>query len=204
MTLHTRPGSKADRALDLLNKMCFITIIGMICTTALLYHYTPAQAVPLHRQVIWIEPEQVPRVAKYNPLLPTLKQVESAGDTQALSPKGAAGAYQIMPATARKPGFGVTPLRWWDGKDPRTAPYHEQKRFANDYLNAIQALHGGNRVLAAASYNAGPNAVLQAKRTARGNLRIAVGLLPTETKVYVRKVAGYQQVVSSAFDILEK
>lgn len=112
-----------------------------------------------------------------NPMLPNLVQAESGGDPSAISPKGAAGAFQIMPATATDPGFGVQPLHNWDGKDPRTAPQAEQQRFANDYLNMNQQRYGGDPRLAAAGYNAGPGAVDR-----------ALGKLPAETQAYVPKV----------------
>lgn len=116
-------------------------------------------------------------------LMPRLKQKESAGNPMALSPKGAAGYYQIMPATARNPGYGVTPLQGWDGKDPRTAKEEEQERFATEYLQAMASLHGGDVRLALASYNAGPGAVQQA-----GNQ------VPNfaETKDYVNTLAPTQ------------
>jgi hypothetical protein len=112
-------------------------------------------------------------------LLPVLKQVESGGNPNAVSPKGAAGAYQIMPATAANPGYGVTPLQGWDGQDPRTAPPEEQERFAREYLQAMSALHGGDVKLALASYNAGPGAVQMAGNT--------VPNYP-ETQNYVKKI----------------
>lgn len=125
-----------------------------------------------------------------NPMLPALVQQESGGNPNAISPKGAAGAFQIMPDTAADPGFGVTPLQGWDGKDPRTATQAEQQRFANDYLNAMQARYGGDQRLAAASYNAGPGAVDQVIRQ-----------LPAETRQYVQNVAvsrpGYDTALAT-------
>lgn len=126
-----------------------------------------------------------------NPMLPALVKQESGGNPNALSPKGAAGTYQIMPDTATNPGFGVQPLQGWDGKDPRTATQEEQRRFANEYLNAMQARNGGNQQLAAASYNAGPSAVDQ-----------VIAKLPAETRKYVQNVApvtsraGYDQAIA--------
>lgn len=121
-------------------------------------------------------------------LLPKLKQVESGGDPNALSPKGAAGAFQIMPATAAKPGYGVTPLQGWDGQDPRTAPPAEQERFAREYLQAMSALHGGDVKLALASYNAGPGAVQMAGNT--------VPNYP-ETQNYVKKITQGADVAAT-------
>ena len=121
-------------------------------------------------------------------LLPALRQQESGGDPNALSPKGAAGAFQIMPATAANPGYGVTPLQNWDGQDPRTAPPEEQQRFARDYLQAMASLHGGDTSLALASYNAGPGAVQK------------YGGVPPykETQDYVAKLAPTAQGVQVA------
>lgn len=94
-------------------------------------------------------------------LLPYLVNQESGGDPMALSPKGAGGLTQIMPDTARDPGYGVPPLQGWDGKDPRTAPPEEQLRFGRDYLGAMINNRGGNVAEGLAAYNAGPGAVEQ-------------------------------------------
>jgi len=122
-----------------------------------------------------------PQNTQLNPMLPALVKQESGGNPNALSPKGAAGTYQIMPDTAIDPGFNVQPLQSWDGKDPRTAPQEEQQRFANDYLNAMQERNGGDPRLAAASYNAGP-----------GRVDAALTRLPAETQNYVKNVASRQ------------
>jgi hypothetical protein len=92
-------------------------------------------------------------------LLNAVIQQESGGNPNAVSPVGAAGIMQIMPDTARDPGFGVTPLQGWDGVDPRTAPVSEQIRFGRDYLEAMNREFGGDQSLTLAAYNAGPGAV---------------------------------------------
>lgn len=92
-------------------------------------------------------------------LLNAVIKQESGGNPNAVSPKGASGIMQIMPDTARDPGYGVKPLQGWDGVDPRTAPVEEQIRFGNDYLNAMRGEYGGDINLALAAYNAGPGAV---------------------------------------------
>lgn len=105
---------------------------------------------------------------------------ESAGNPNAVSPKGAAGIMQIMPDTARDPGFGVRPLQGWDGKDPRTAPVEEQIRFGTDYMAAMNKRYGGDVEKTLAAYNAGPGAVDNA------------GGVPNfkETQDYVKKITG--------------
>lgn len=118
-----------------------------------------------------------------NSMLPALIQQESGGNPNAVSPAGAQGIAQIMPATATDPGYGVQPLQGMQNGNPATAPVAEQLRFSNDYLNAMQAKNGGNPQLAAASYNAGP-----------GRVEAALAQLPKETQNYVANVAPPQPV----------
>lgn len=81
-------------------------------------------------------------------LLPHLIQQESGGNPNAISPKGAFGLTQAMPATARDPGFGVRPMQ---GNTPE-----EQVRFGRDYLTAMLKRYPGRPDLALAAYNSGP------------------------------------------------
>lgn len=81
-------------------------------------------------------------------LLPHLIQQESGGNPNAVSPKGARGLTQVMPATGRDPGFGVQPLR---DDSPQ-----ENVRFGRDYLTAMLRRYPGRPDLALAAYNAGP------------------------------------------------
>lgn len=81
-------------------------------------------------------------------ILPHLIQQESAGNPNAVSPKGARGLTQVMPATGRDPGFGVQPLR---DESP-----DENVRFGRDYLTAMMKRYPGRPDLALAAYNAGP------------------------------------------------
>lgn len=116
-------------------------------------------------------------------ILPAIAQVESGNDPYAVSSAGAGGTYQIMPETAADPGFGVTPLRDWDGTDPRTAPQAEQARFANDYHNAMLNRYNGDENSALMAYNGGPGRVDP----------VAAGIapassLPMETQQYPGKV----------------
>lgn len=120
-----------------------------------------------------------------NPMLPAQIQAESGGNPNAISPAGAQGIAQIMPATAAQPGYGVKPLQGMQNGNPMTAPVPEQLRFANDYDNAMQQKFGDPR-LAAAAYNAGP-----------GRVEAALKQLPQETQNYVPQVTGGQQTAQS-------
>jgi len=80
---------------------------------------------------------------------------ESNFDPMARSPKGALGLAQVMPATARDPGFGVTPLA--NPMDPI-----ESLRFGAEYLSALKREFGGDERKAVAAYNAGVGRVRKA------------------------------------------
>lgn len=64
------------------------------------------------------------------------------------SPAGAVGVMQVMAATARRPGFGVRPLR--DRRD-----YRENIRFGVEYLAALLRRYRCAMDRAAAAYNGG-------------------------------------------------
>ena len=97
-------------------------------------------------------------------------RVESAYRTDAVSPKGARGLMQLMPATARR--FGVT-----DVHDPR-----QNLRGGTRYLRELMALFDNDLRLALAAYNAGENAVLNNGRR--------IPPYP-ETRRYVEKVLNF-------------
>ena len=110
-----------------------------------------------------------------------VESLESGGrrfgaDGQVLtSPKGAQGEMQVMPATARDPGFGVAPAK--DGSAEELA------RVGRDYIAALEQKYGdADKALAA--YNAGPGAV-DAAIAKHGDDWLAH--LPDETQKYVSK-----------------
>ncbi|MCV6593593.1 MAG: lytic transglycosylase domain-containing protein [Silicimonas sp.] len=101
--------------------------------------------------------------------------VESAGQVEAVSPAGAAGLMQLMPATAER--FGVT-----DRNDPG-----QNIKGGVTYLDWLLGEFGGDPVLALAGYNAGEGAVAEHQ-----------GVPPyRETRAYVPKVLAAWSVARS-------
>ena len=105
------------------------------------------------------------------------KQIETESGFQesSVSPVGARGLGQVMPATARDPGYGVTPLPADLIDDPE-----ENLRFAAEYMRAMLDKYDGDYSLALSAYNAGAGAVDKA------------GGVPNfeETQNYVSKILG--------------
>jgi soluble lytic murein transglycosylase len=102
-------------------------------------------------------------------------QSESGGNPDAVSPKGARGLMQVMPATARDPGYGIRPSNGSQADDVRVG---------RQYLKAMQKEFGGDMAKVWAAYNAGPGRVQQAiKQHGTNWLRN----MPEETRNYVRK-----------------
>lgn len=110
-----------------------------------------------------------------------LAEVESAFDRRALSPAGAAGLFQLMPATARR-----FELRRW----PFDQRYQVEPsaRAAARYLRVLHAQFK-DWPLAVAAYNAGEGRVgtLLSKHKAR-NFDAIAPHLPAETQLFVPKV----------------
>ncbi|KZE33247.1 lytic transglycosylase domain-containing protein [Crenobacter luteus] len=95
--------------------------------------------------------EMIARVAREHRLDPELLHaivsVESGYQSAALSPKGAVGLMQVMPATGER--FGVTEL-----SDPR-----QNLKAGARYLKFLLTAFNGNLPLVLAAYNAGEGAV---------------------------------------------
>lgn len=116
------------------------------------------------------------------PELVWVAEVESGFNREARSPVGAAGLFQLMPATANRFGLRTS---WW--RDQRYQP-EPSARAAAQYLKLLHKQFGDWR-LALAAYNAGEGRVrkLLDQHQARTFDGIATHL-PAETQMYVPKV----------------
>ncbi len=104
---------------------------------------------------------------------------ESAYDSKAVSPKGAMGLMQLMPATAKR--FNVS-----DAFDPA-----QNIRGGTQYLKFLMKRFGNDLELVTAAYNAGEGAVEKYGRS-----------IPPykETQLYVKKVKDFMQQGMVAFN----
>lgn len=91
------------------------------------------------------------------------------------SPAGAMGEMQVMPATARDPGYGVRP--WQGGAD-------DLARVGRDYRATMERRYNGDPAAMWAAYNAGPRRVDEAKREHGDNW---LAHMPAETRNYVTR-----------------
>jgi soluble lytic murein transglycosylase-like protein len=107
-------------------------------------------------------------------LVYAVMQAESGGDPNALSPHGAAGLMQLMPATAAQCGLS-TPF------DPQG-----NLECGAAYLSRLMTRFGGDVTLTIAAYNAGPNAVAR------------VHGVPPSSASYVQRVLNLYQTASAA------
>lgn len=101
-------------------------------------------------------------------------QVESGYNVKALSPKGAVGLMQLMPATGLRYGVKAKDLR-----NPA-----QNIRAGTRYLADLLEMFGGDVSLALAGYNAGEGAVLKYGKR-----------IPPyrETQAYVPRVMGFYE-----------
>ena len=127
------------------------------------------------------------------PELAALPLVESAFETQAVSPAGAAGLWQLMPVTARR--FGLTVGAACDERfDPRKAT-----EAAARYLRWLHD-HFQDWPLALAAYNCGEGAMAsflrQCGARSLGELSVAGrGIVPQETLCFVPKFVAAASVM---------
>lgn len=110
-----------------------------------------------------------------------IAEVESSFDPRARSPQGAAGLFQLMPATAKRFGLRIRPF------DQRLKP-EQSAQAAAKYLRYLHR-HYKDWRLALAAYNAGEGTVdkLLAKRKTKSFDGISTRL-PAETQMFVPRV----------------
>ncbi len=128
--------------------------------------------------------EQVLREENLPEGLIAVALIESGFHPLALSPKGARGIWQFMPATARRYGLAVEP-----GEDHRTHPEHST-RAAAKYLRYLYNRFGDWK-LTLAAYNAGEGRVqriIDSIGIRDFEEMSRRGLLPVETRKYVPAV----------------
>jgi hypothetical protein len=104
---------------------------------------------------------------------------ESGFHPNAVSPAGAIGIAQFMPATAR--GLGINP---WDP--------HASLQTAAHLMATYQQEYGGDYAKALAAYNGGPGEVSQAEEQAAqmGQPAQWMNFLVPETRTYIRIIMG--------------
>ncbi|GFM29275.1 transglycosylase SLT domain-containing protein [Novosphingobium sp. PY1] len=114
-------------------------------------------------------------------------QSESGGNPDAVSPVGARGLMQVMPATAKDPGFGIRPSNGTPTDDVRVG---------QEYRAVMEKRYGGDLAKMWAAYNWGP-----------GNLDDAIDAYgadwlvhaPKETRDYVAKNVGALGAQATAY-----
>ncbi len=159
---------------------------GALVLTNLLHDPAPTQpaaapAAPLGAALPFAEIVAAAAVEYDLPeaLLHAVIHVESNHDPAAVSPRGALGLMQLMPATARELGVG-------DALDPEV-----NVRAGARYLRRLLTLFGDDLALALAAYNAGPGAVLRHDR----------GVPPfSETRRYVPRVLAHFHRLQASFE----
>lgn len=123
---------------------------------------------------------------KIPPELIWIAEVESSFDARARSPAGAAGLFQLMPATAKRFGLSTFPF------DERLQPAPS----ANASAQYLKFLHDKFKDwrLALAAYNAGEGTVQKLLDRYKAKSYDAIAThLPAETQMYVPKVEAILQ-----------
>jgi len=126
--------------------------------------------------------------------LALLPVIESAFDPFSISPAGATGLWQFMPATAKH--VGLRQDWWFDGRRDIVAATEA----ALDYLSELHQRFDGNWLHAIGAYNAGRSRVNKAIRLnrSRGEPFDFWHLsLPEETRSYVPKLIALCAIISN-------
>ena len=120
-------------------------------------------------------------------IIKRMRMVESgnrdydANGNPIVSSAGAKYAMQVLAPTAFNPGYGVEPAK-------EDSP-EEFNRVGEDYFGALLNEYGDRR-LATAAYNGGPDRMDKALKQTGGDPLAAIRLMKPETQQYVTKVLG--------------
>ncbi len=118
--------------------------------------------------------------------------VESGFEPTAVSPKAAAGLWQIIPSTGVQ--HGLTVSEEYDGR----YDVHASTRAALSYFKHLIGLFKGDWLMALAAYNCGEGAV---QRAILANAKAGKGTsfwdlhLPAETQAYVPKIVALARLI---------
>ena len=147
-----------------------------------------ARATPF---LYYLQQEVARRQLPYAILL--LPIIESGYRPEAMSPGGAVGLWQLMPATARR--FGIEINTWYDGRRDVVS----STRAALDYIEELREHFQGDWALAFAAYNCGERTV---ERAIERNRRAAKPTdfwsldLPSATRDYVPRLLALVEIVA--------
>ena len=126
-------------------------------------------------------------------LLLAVSRQESAFNPSAVSPAGARGLMQLMPATARS----ITKrLRLAAPSNRDLADPDANVHLASHHLAALMARHGHHRALVAAAYNAGEHRLKRWLKDAKGMpTDVWVERIPfRETRDYVKGIIAFNHI----------
>ncbi|WP_254275341.1 transglycosylase SLT domain-containing protein [Halomonas sp. 3H] len=128
-------------------------------------------------------------------LLMGIARRESAYNPEALSPAGARGLMQVMPGTATQLArqLGIRDPGAYGVLDPEL-----NIRLGSTYIRDMLDRYSGNRLAAAAAYNAGPGRVDRWLADAPEEFDLFVESIPfRETRNYVQAVLSYRAIFES-------
>ena len=118
---------------------------------------------------------------KVPPELVWVAEVESSFDRHALSPVGAAGLFQLMPATAKRFGLSLWPRDQRYQPEPSATASAQYLKYLHDRFNDWR--------LALAAYNAGEGTVQKLLDRYKTSSYDAIAEhLPAETQMYVPRI----------------
>lgn len=128
-------------------------------------------------------------------LLMGIARRESAYNPEAVSPAGARGLMQVMPGTATQLArqLGIGDPGAYGVLDPEL-----NIRLGSTYIRDMLDRYSGNRLAAAAAYNAGPGRVDRWLADAPEEFDLFVESIPfRETRLYVQAVLSYRAIFES-------